>query len=84
MTVGVFCEEKRERVTFEQCIDCAKCLPAPIIKNLRIFENKPLRNVYDFCVCERVVVRSPGCIPKRVQNPTKIRLTRTAFCIDSQ
>jgi hypothetical protein len=46
MTVGVFCEEKRERVSFEQCIDCAKCLPAPIIKNLRIFDNKPLRNMY--------------------------------------
>jgi hypothetical protein len=33
---------------------------------------------------EHTKVRSPGCIPKRVQNQTKIRLVRTAFCIDSQ
>lgn len=46
MVVGVYCEEKSEGISFEECIACGKCLPSQLIKSLRIFEYKPVRNNY--------------------------------------
>jgi len=46
MVVGVYCEEKRKGISFEECMVCSKCLPTQIIKSLRVYENKPKRNVY--------------------------------------
>jgi len=46
MVVGVFCEQREMHVTFELCASCAQCLPAPIIKSLRIYDYVPQRGVY--------------------------------------
>jgi len=47
LVIGVFCEKKNVRITFEECQKCAKCLPATIIKTLRIFErHTKQRNSY--------------------------------------
>lgn len=46
MVIGVLCEKIGTRVTFEECQECAKCLPAIIIKTLRKFEFKKERNSY--------------------------------------
>ena len=46
MVAGVFCEVKKEKVSFEYCMSCSECLPTPIIKSLRTFNLKYERNVY--------------------------------------
>jgi CRISPR/Cas system-associated exonuclease Cas4 (RecB family) len=46
MVVGVYCEEKKGGISFEECMACSNCLPTQIIKSLRVYENKPKRNVY--------------------------------------
>ncbi len=46
MVVGVYCEDKKGGISFEECMACSKCLPTQIIKSLRVYENKPKRNVY--------------------------------------
>jgi CRISPR/Cas system-associated exonuclease Cas4 (RecB family) len=46
MTVGVNCIKNSKKVSFEECIECAACLPPQIIKSLRVYENKPKRNTY--------------------------------------
>jgi hypothetical protein len=46
MVVGIYCEETKKGISFEECMACSKCLPTQIIKSLRIYENKPKRNVY--------------------------------------
>lgn len=46
MVVGVFCEKNRKCISFEECANCAQCLPAPIIRSLRIYDSKKPRNVY--------------------------------------
>jgi len=46
MVVGVFCKVGNKKVSFDDCMGCSKCLPAPLIKSLRIFENEAKRNIY--------------------------------------
>lgn len=46
MVIGVLCEEKNEGVTFENCANCAKCLPAPVIRSLKQHDFVYHRNVY--------------------------------------
>jgi CRISPR/Cas system-associated exonuclease Cas4 (RecB family) len=46
MVVGVYCEEKSKGISFEECIACGKCLPSQLIKSLRVFDYKPIRNNY--------------------------------------
>ena len=46
MTTGVYCEPYKKRVTFDECALCTQCLPASIIKSLRIYDYTPPRNTY--------------------------------------
>jgi len=46
MTTGVYCEPYKKRVTFDECALCAQCLPASIIKSLRVYDYTPQRNAY--------------------------------------
>lgn len=46
MVVGVFCKEKGKGVSFEDCANCAKCLPAPVIRSLKQYDFAYQRNVY--------------------------------------
>jgi len=46
MVIGVFCKEKDKGVTFEDCANCAKCLPAPVIRGLKQHDFVYHRNVY--------------------------------------
>lgn len=46
MAIGVWCEKKVKGITFEECQECAECLPAIVIKSLRRFEHTKERNSY--------------------------------------
>jgi CRISPR/Cas system-associated exonuclease Cas4 (RecB family) len=61
MAVGVYCEKNSKKVSFEDCIECASCLPPQIIKSLRVYENKQKRNTY-------YVKEIIGCLRKAYYN----------------
>lgn len=46
MVIGVYCEQRRQGITFEECQECAKCLPAIVIKTLRKTDFTKERNSY--------------------------------------
>lgn len=46
MIVDIWCKKNGGRIPFEQCVDCAKCLPSKMIESLKKYEHEPKRNVY--------------------------------------